>query len=278
MAGSCVPSGTACSAAAEGVGARRSAAKSARVTSDLVANPDDHRHRRGDDGAHDRLVVERPQVLERAAAARQDDEVQALDARRARCRARTMAPAAVGPCTMVGERTSSANGQRRRITLPMSRQTAPTGEVTTPIRHGHRGIGRLRALVEEPFGGQARAERLVALVQVAGAGRGDRLDVELVDALRLVGPQPAVADHLHPVLRPHGRACQLLTEEDRAQLTGRVLEGEEAVPDGGYDGWLTSPSTQTSASIGSSSRSARTRRLRSETRRMRGAGRTVGGS
>src|SRR5690242_15173709 len=48
------------------------------------------------------------------------------------------------------------------------------------------------------------------------------------------------------------------------------LSVKKQCPDGGNDGVETSPSTQTSASVGSPSSSARTRRLRSVTRRMRG--------
>ena len=69
----------------------------------------------------------------------------------------------------------------------MSRHTAPTGEVTTPIRRGQRGSGRLRASSNRPAAASSWRKRLVARVQVAGAGGGDRVDVELVDALRLVG-------------------------------------------------------------------------------------------
>src|SRR2546423_2945775 len=48
------------------------------------------------------------------------------------------------------------------------------------------------------------------------------------------------------------------------------LSVKKQCPEGGKDGVETSPSTQTSASVGSPSSSARTRLLRSVTRRMRG--------
>jgi len=41
----------------------------------FVPDAADHRHRAGGDGARQRLVVESPQVLDRAAAAHQQDEV-----------------------------------------------------------------------------------------------------------------------------------------------------------------------------------------------------------
>ena len=46
----------------------------------LVPHPADHRHRAGGDGAGQGLVVEGPQILDRAAAAHQQDDV---DGRRA---------------------------------------------------------------------------------------------------------------------------------------------------------------------------------------------------
>ena len=80
-----------------------------------------------------------------------------------------------------------------------------------------------------------------------------------------------------PCARPHDGAGKLLAEERRLDLAVRVLEGEEAVAGRRKDGWLTSPSTQTSARTASASRSPRTRRLRSVTRRMRGLAPGVAG-
>ena len=112
----------------------------------------------------------------------------------------------------------------------MSRHTAPTGEVTTPMRRGQRGSGRLRASSKRPSAASlARSASYCACRSPAPAG-GDRLDVELVDALRLVGAHLAVEDHVHAVLRAHRGAGQLLAEEDRPHLAVRVLEREEAVP------------------------------------------------
>ena len=58
--------------------------------------------------------------------------------------------AAPSPCTLAALRTSSASGYRRRRTLAMSRHTTPTGEVTTPMRRGQRGIDRLRRSSNSP--------------------------------------------------------------------------------------------------------------------------------
>ena len=75
-------SGTAASAAAEGVGARTSATKSAMVTSTSWPTPDTVGHAAGGDRARHALVVEAPEILERAAAARDDQHVAFVAARR----------------------------------------------------------------------------------------------------------------------------------------------------------------------------------------------------
>jgi len=69
-------------------------------------------------------------------------------------------------------------------------------------------------------------------VEIAGTGRRDRLHVELVDALRLVGADAAVDDDVHAVLRAHHGARQLFAEERRADLAVGVLQREEAVAGG----------------------------------------------
>jgi hypothetical protein len=56
-----------------------------------------------------------------------------------------------------------------------------------------------------------------------------------------------VDDHLHAVLGPHVGDRQLLSEEHRPDLALGVLQVKKQWPDGGNEGWLTSPSTQTSA-------------------------------
>ena len=69
------------SAAAEGVGARRSATKSAMVKSVSWPMAETTGSARGDDGAGDALGVEGGQVFERAAAAGEDDEVDEIRTR-----------------------------------------------------------------------------------------------------------------------------------------------------------------------------------------------------
>ena len=87
----------------------------------------------------------------------------------------------------------------------------------------------MRSSSKRPGGGELGAELLVAGVEVAGTGGRDRLDVELVDALRLVRAHAAVDDDLHAVPRRDRDPGKLLAEERRADLAARVLQDEEAV-------------------------------------------------
>ncbi len=99
--------------------------------------------RAGVDGARHALVVEGPQVLERAAAARQDQHV-ALGPRRGQPAGPRPAPAP--PPRPAREPDRSAlrpAGSAARRMCSTSRRAAPVGEVTTPMRRGKRGSGAL---------------------------------------------------------------------------------------------------------------------------------------
>ena len=124
-------------AAADGVAARDVGGEVGERDVDLVADAADHRHRLRDDRAHDPLVVERPEVLHRAAAPRDDrDRGRAragASSTRSRSSARraaglTIDPGASSPWTLArDEVTTRASGQRRARTWQMSLQTAPVG-------------------------------------------------------------------------------------------------------------------------------------------------------
>ena len=62
----------------------------------------------------------------------------------------------------------------------MSRITAPVGEVTTPITRGRNGSLRLRAGVEQPFGGERLAPLLEQRQQRALARKLHPLDDDLI--------------------------------------------------------------------------------------------------
>jgi len=93
-------SGAASSAAAVGVGARRSAAKSAIVTS-THDDTDDHGQRAGADGSGHHLLVEGPEILDRAAA-RTSNTTSTSARRDTVCSICAMRAPAPSPCTGTG--------------------------------------------------------------------------------------------------------------------------------------------------------------------------------
>ena len=142
-------SGVAASAAADGVGARKSATRSHSVTSGLVADRRNHRHRHRRDGARHPLAVERPEVLDRAAAPSDDQHVDRQPASAVQ-RASTPTASALAPGPAPARRSARQCGQRRATTDWMSRSTAPSGLVMTAMRRGNGGSRRLRAGSSSP--------------------------------------------------------------------------------------------------------------------------------
>ena len=96
----------------------------------------------------------------------------------------------------------------------MSRTTAPVGEVTTAIRRGSRGIGRLRAGVEEPLGLEPRLELLEGELERSAAHRLDREGLDLELALRRVEVERAAHDDLEAGLEAEGHPLQVRGEDD----------------------------------------------------------------
>ena len=116
----------------------------------LVADRRHDRHRARDDRAHEPLVAERQQVLEAAAAAGEDDDVDVgLGRDRARARRRSPPPRAV-PGRRSRRRATRAGGKRVWIAVSTSRFAAASLPVTSPIRRGSRGSGRLRDSAKSP--------------------------------------------------------------------------------------------------------------------------------
>ena len=161
-------------------------------------------------GAHDGLVVERHQVFEAAAAARDDQHVGARDAAaRQRVEAarwpRRCAAAAPSPCTGTGH-SRMRRGKRRSMVVRMSWMTAPCALVTTPMTSGSSGQRALAGGVEQALGGEPHAQHLDAREQGAGAGVFHALDDELVGRAVAVGGDRPVRDHLDAVLRHQAEA------------------------------------------------------------------------
>ena len=187
------------------------------------------------DGAHDGLLVEGPQVLERAAAAGDDDDVHG----EARGRVRPAAEAAQRPhdgllgaraLDLAGAHDDARQGPAARddavhVVEDRAGQRGDDADAARPARQGPLARG-----VEEAFRREASLERLEAQGQVAHAGRLQALHVELVGALRLEDVQPAVGDDAEAGARLEGQGQAVVSEDHAAQLGALVLQREVAVP------------------------------------------------
>ena len=92
-------------------------------------------------------------------------------------------------------------GKRRERISVMSRTTAPEGDVTMPMRCGSRGMGRLRAAIEQAFGRQFLLQLFEGELQRAVALRLDGFHQKLILAARFVDVDVAARQHRHAVLR-----------------------------------------------------------------------------
>jgi len=153
-------SGTTISAAADGVGARTSAAKSASVTSTSWPTPHTTgsgwattaRTTRSSLNAH-RSSSEPPpraRIVSAGASSGRPASTIAEAYRATRRNAVTMLAGAPSPWTWAPTSTTWTSGQRRRSTWPTSRHTAPDGLVITAIVRGRVGNGRFRAESNSP--------------------------------------------------------------------------------------------------------------------------------
>ena len=142
-------SGTSSSAAAEGVGARRSAAKSARVKS--VSWPTAETTGIGEAAiARTRASSLNAHRSSSEPPPRASSTTSYRPLAVARCSIVRICAAAASPCTGTGNSSISISGKRRRNTLTMSRITAPLGEVSTASRRTCAGRGRLRSASNRP--------------------------------------------------------------------------------------------------------------------------------
>ena len=156
----------------------------------LVSNTADQRNGRSTHRAHQTLVIERPQVLERAAAAAQDQgldvgmPVRDLDRGAQRHRR-------IGTLdrTRIDDDADMRCPARQRRQHVVQRRGRSRGDDADRLREGgQRPLGRL---IEKPFLVEASAKSKVAFVQGARPASLHRLDDQLQLATRTVDTQPA---------------------------------------------------------------------------------------
>ena len=188
----------------------------------FMADAGNHGKAAGADGARHDFLVERPEILDAAAAAAQDDGI---------------AVARGGQLQGGGDPVGSAFAlHRRRVKIDpdMRRPAAQRGQHVAQrggLQAGDDGqrsrVFGQRALDsggEQSFGFQLRLEADEALEEIALAGAAYRLDVELELAARLV------EGHQHPrldpvaVLQPPAEQLGAIPPHDAAHLGTGILE------------------------------------------------------
>ena len=215
-----------------GVGARASATKSQIVKSVSWPTPDTIGMRRFEHRARHDLLVERPQVLDRSAAARDDQHVDFGARVRRGDRLRDLGGGALA--LHRGRIEDHGNG---RPPAPQRRQDVAERR-GAQRRHDADGARKRRqralALRGEPAGRrEPRFQALESLVQRADAGEAHGLDVELELAARFVDRCGGADLDGEPVLQRESGELGLLPEEHAAHLRRAVLQIEIAVARGG---------------------------------------------
>ena len=202
----------------------------------LVAHRRDQRDVRGRRGAHHGLVVEAPQILHRAAAARHDEEIgpgdgpaflQRVEAGDAR---RHLRPAGLA----LHAHRPDDDAARKALRKPVQdvadhRPGGRCDHADDPWQMGQRLLARL---VEQSF----RRQLLFALLEQrherAKAGRLQLFDDELIFRLPRIGGDPAGGDHLHALFGLHLLALRDALPHDGGQHGAVVLQIEIDMPRG----------------------------------------------
>ena len=228
VASSSARTGTAISAAAVGVGARRSAAKSHRLVSVSCPTAEmigiEHaataRTTASSLNAHRSSIDPPPRATMTRSGARLPPA-----SRRTRAPPPRSPPPRPSPCTFTGQ-TSTWLGQRSARRWRISRITAPVGDVTTPMVRGRNGSGCLARGVEQPLGGQARLQPLEQRHQRAFAGQFEPVDDDLIFRPPRIGGQLAGRDHVQPVLGCERDQRRLPLPDHAVDHRALVLEAE----------------------------------------------------
>ena len=136
----------------------------------VVADRGDHRHAQQGDRAAERLVAEAQQVGQRAAAARDDHDVDlAPRPRDRRARARSPAPRD-GPAPARSPTPARPAQPRRASAASTSSRALPLSPVITPIVRGSSGRRKALLRLEQALGVELLAQPVDAREQVALAG------------------------------------------------------------------------------------------------------------
>ena len=137
----------------------------------------------------------------------------------------TTSAAAVSPCTRAGRITRWAFGCRRRRTLMMSRNAAPSRDVTMPILRGKAGSGRLRdARTGPPRGASSSIARTRAAVRQGRAAGRARTGADIRPSAHR--RQAPACDDVEPVLERELEVANRRTEHHATNLRCFILQRE----------------------------------------------------
>jgi len=194
-----------------------------------MADAHHHRNARGADRARHGFLVELPEVLDRAAAAHEQQHV----ALRARACARERRGDALGGAFTL-HRGGIHDHLDRRVASRERRQHVAQRRRGKGRHHADRArVGRKLALsrgVEEPLALELVLQLKEALVERAEAGAAQRLDAQLEAAARLVEGRNRAHLDLGAIAQLRVEAGGAAAEHHAVHLRAVVLEGEVAMP------------------------------------------------
>ncbi len=190
-----------------------------------MADGGDHRHRHARNCARDRFFVERPEILDRSAAAPDDHDIHAFDAPDLPQRPRYLRH------RIVALHAGRADDEMR-VRVAASKDfddVAQRGAVEggdDPNLPRQRRQRTLAFGVEQPLGLQLFLQLLERELPRAEPVRFEVLADELIFALGLVHRDLAARDHAQTIGRLELQVPERRTEHKPAQLRARVLERE----------------------------------------------------
>ena len=190
-----------------------------------MPHPGADRPRKTRDRADEGLVVERPELLRRAAAARDDHRVEVAYLREPVERGDQRLDRADALDLRGREHELDAGIAPRHDVLDVTpdRPDRARDDAETPRR---RRKGALAFAREETLLGEAALERLQAQIRVSGPGRTQVVDAELASSVAQVELDVAVREKLRPVPGHERKLRRLGREEHALQLSDVVAERE----------------------------------------------------
>ena len=220
-----------------GLGRRRGAGIGHKIGDggvDLVADGADDGDLRGGDGPSDDLLVERPEVLQRAAAAANDQDFQPQSLVAAVEFPDRSGDLACGGIPLHGNRIQEHFGARpagiNTIGNVLDRGAGRAGDDADPHRVARQGF--FAGLVEETLGGKALLHLLEGQLQGADAGRLETVGIKLIPAAGEIDIDVAGRDHGHAGFGTELDLAKVALPHHAGKDRVGILEGKVAMAAG----------------------------------------------